>query len=78
MAIYNAANFNWGVEEGTDSIVFWTNSAAADSQVKFFLCPSDLDRLTNPQGLVPGVKMFFALPGAQDRADVIAYLAEQR
>ena len=38
-----------------------------------------LDRwLTNPQGLVPGVKMFFAMPGAQDRADVIAYLAEQR
>ena len=39
----------------------------------------NLDRwLTSPQGLVPGVKMFFALPSAQDRADVIAYLAEQR
>ena len=38
-----------------------------------------LDRwLTSPQGLVPGAKMFFALPSAQDRADVIAYLAEQR
>jgi len=38
-----------------------------------------LDRwLTNPQALVPGAKMFFALPNAQDRADVIAYLAEQR
>ena len=38
-----------------------------------------LDRwLTNPQALVPGAKMFFAMPGAQDRADVIAYLAEQR
>lgn len=36
-----------------------------------------LDRwLTNPQGLVPGAKMFFAMPNAQDRADVIAYLAE--
>lgn len=36
-----------------------------------------LDRwLTNPQALVPGAKMFFAMPGAQDRADVIAYLAE--
>jgi cytochrome c len=39
----------------------------------------NLDRwLTNPQALVPGAKMFFALPNAQDRADVIAYLAEQR
>ena len=34
--------------------------------------------LTNPQALVPGAKMFFALPSAQDRADVIAFLAEQR
>lgn len=38
-----------------------------------------LDRwLENPQGLVPGAKMFFALKNAQDRADVIAYLAQQR
>jgi cytochrome c len=38
-----------------------------------------LDRwLTNPQALVPGAKMFFAMPAPQDRADVIAYLAEQR
>ena len=38
-----------------------------------------LDRwLTNPQGLVAGAKMFFAMPAPQDRADVIAYLAEQR
>lgn len=38
-----------------------------------------LDRwLTNPQALVPGAKMFFALPNAKDRADVISYLAEQR
>lgn len=37
-----------------------------------------LDRwLTNPQALVPGAKMFFAMPSAQDRADVIAYLSEQ-
>lgn len=41
--------------------------------------PETLDRwLTNPQGLVPGAKMFFAMPNPQDRADVIAYLAEQR
>lgn len=39
----------------------------------------NLDRwLTSPQALVPGAKMFFAMPSAQDRADVIAYLAEQR
>ena len=41
--------------------------------------PDTLDRwLTNPQGLVPGAKMFFAMPNARDRADVIAYLTEQR
>ena len=39
----------------------------------------NLDRwLTNPQGLVPGAKMFFAMPDPRDRADVIAYLAELR
>jgi cytochrome c len=38
-----------------------------------------LDRwLTSPQRLVPGAKMFFAMPNPQDRADVIAYLAQQR
>ena len=41
--------------------------------------PDTLDRwLTNPQGLVPGAKMFFTMPSARDRADVIAYLTEQR
>lgn len=40
---------------------------------------ANLDRwLTNPQALVPGVKMFFAMPNAKDRADVIAYLAQQQ
>jgi len=40
---------------------------------------ANLDRwLTNPQGLVPGAKMFFAMPNPKDRADVIAYLAELR
>ena len=40
---------------------------------------ANLDRwLTDPQSLVPGTKMFFAMPNAQDRADVIAYLTEQR
>ena len=36
-----------------------------------------LDRwLTNPSAMVPGTKMFFLLAKPQDRADVIAYLAE--
>jgi cytochrome c len=36
-----------------------------------------LDRwLANPSAMVPGTKMYFLLPNAQDRADVIAYLAE--
>jgi len=38
-----------------------------------------LDRwLTNPSALVPGTKMFFQLSGAQDRADIIAYLQLQK
>src|SRR3954462_15677396 len=38
-----------------------------------------LDRwLENPQALVPGTRMFFAMPSAQDRADVVAYLATQQ
>jgi cytochrome c len=38
-----------------------------------------LDRwLTNPQALVPGAKMFFAMPNPKDRADVIAYLSTQK
>ena len=37
-----------------------------------------LDRwLTDPQAFVPGVRMFFHLPNAQDRADVIAFLKER-
>ena len=36
-----------------------------------------LDRwLTNPSALVPGTKMFFFLKDPQQRADIIAYLAE--
>jgi cytochrome c len=38
-----------------------------------------LDRwLTNPSALVPGTKMFFKIDAAQDRADVIAYLQQQK
>ena len=38
-----------------------------------------LDRwLTNPSALVPGTKMFFKIDDARNRADIIAYLKEQR
>lgn len=40
---------------------------------------ASLDRwLTNPQALVPGTKMFFQLADPQNRADVIAYLSQQK
>jgi len=40
---------------------------------------STLDRwLVNPSALVPGTKMFFKIDDAQARADLIAYLKEQR
>jgi cytochrome c len=34
--------------------------------------------LTNPSTLVPGTKMFFKIDDAQSRADIIAYLKEQK
>jgi cytochrome c len=38
-----------------------------------------LDRwLVNPSALVPGTKMFFKIDDAQARADLIAYLKQQR
>ena len=41
--------------------------------------PAMIDRwLTNPQKLVPGAKMFFSVSNPQNRADIIAYLAQQR
>jgi len=33
--------------------------------------------LTDPQALVPGTKMFFALQNAKDRADVIEFLKQK-
>lgn len=40
---------------------------------------ANLDRwLTNPQAMVPGARMFFSISNAQNRADIIAYLAQQR
>ena len=34
--------------------------------------------LTNPSALVPGTKMFFQVSDAQNRADIIAFLKEQK
>ena len=34
--------------------------------------------LTNPSALVPGTKMFFQISDPQSRADVIAFLEEQK
>ena len=41
--VYNAANFDWGVEEGSpgSSAPIDINVTAADSQINTFLCPSD-------------------------------------
>lgn len=40
---------------------------------------ANLDRwLAGPTKFIPGVRMGFSLSSAQDRADVIAYLAEQK
>ena len=33
--------------------------------------------LTNPQGFIPGVRMFYHLGNPQDRADVIEFLKER-
>jgi cytochrome c len=38
-----------------------------------------LDRwLTDPGALVPGTKMFYNVQSAQDRADIIAFLKQQK
>jgi prepilin-type N-terminal cleavage/methylation domain-containing protein/prepilin-type processing-associated H-X9-DG protein len=42
-AVYNSANFNWGVEEGSpgSSMPIDIQVTAADAQISLFLCPSD-------------------------------------
>ncbi|MBV1688817.1 c-type cytochrome [Novosphingobium sp. G106] len=41
--------------------------------------PSQLDRwLSGPQAMVPGAKMYFSVANPQNRADIIAYLAQQK
>jgi prepilin-type N-terminal cleavage/methylation domain-containing protein/prepilin-type processing-associated H-X9-DG protein len=52
---YNAANFSLGVEEGTDSLVFWTNITATGAQIKNFVCPSDPNAGAGASATVKGV-----------------------
>jgi cytochrome c len=41
--------------------------------------PDQLDRwLSGPQALVPGAKMYFSVANPRNRADIIAYLAQQK
>jgi cytochrome c len=41
--------------------------------------PAELDRwLSGPQALVPGAKMYFSVANPRNRADIIAYLAQQK
>jgi len=53
--------------------------SAALKQSDFAWDEATLDRwLTNPSALVPGTKMFFKVDDPQARADVIAYLKQQK
>lgn len=53
--------------------------SAALKNSKIVWTPAMINRwLTNPQKLVPGSKMFFSIAKPQDRADIIAYLAQQK
>ena len=54
-AIYNAANFSLGVEEGTDSLAFWTNLTATGAQIKNFVCPSDPNGGAGASATVKGI-----------------------
>ncbi len=39
--LFNAFNFNWGIDENTGTILFKVQSTAMNTQVKAFLCPTD-------------------------------------
>ena len=60
------------------SIADYAYSAALKSSGLTWDEPT-LDRwLTNPSALVPGTKMFFQISDAQSRADIIAFLKQQK
>jgi prepilin-type N-terminal cleavage/methylation domain-containing protein len=40
-AVYNALNFNFGVEDSNTTLAYFVNSTGTNAQIKGFLCPSD-------------------------------------
>lgn len=52
---------------------------AALQKLNVVWTPENLDRwLTNPGAMAPGTSMALRVPVAQDRADLIAYLSQQK
>jgi cytochrome c len=52
--------------------------STALKNAKIVWTEENLDKwLTDPQGLIPETKMFFAVDNPQDRADLIAFLKER-
>jgi prepilin-type N-terminal cleavage/methylation domain-containing protein/prepilin-type processing-associated H-X9-DG protein len=56
-AFYNAANFNFGVEEGTASICWYINSTASDPQIKACICPSDPNAGSGAGATIAGISV---------------------
>src|SRR5262249_2643754 len=44
-----------GVEEGTNSLVFWVNNTATGAQIKNFVCPSDPNAGAGASATVNGI-----------------------
>jgi prepilin-type N-terminal cleavage/methylation domain-containing protein/prepilin-type processing-associated H-X9-DG protein len=57
-ALYNAINFNFGVNENGTNMSYLFNSTVINAQVKAFLCPSDPNA-----GAVPNSNNYFACVG---------------
>jgi cytochrome c len=67
-----------GVVGRTAGTVPGYNYSAALRNAKIVWTEANLDKwLTNPQGLIPGTKMFYQVNNPQDRADLIAFLKER-
>jgi cytochrome c len=67
-----------GVYGRTAGTVPGYNYSHALQNSKIVWTEENLDKwLTNPSKMVPGTKMFYAVPDAQDRADIIAFLKER-
>ncbi|MGA7805372.1 c-type cytochrome [Bradyrhizobium sp.] len=67
-----------GVVGRTAGTVPGYNYSAALRNAKIVWTEANLDKwLTNPQGFIPGTKMFYQVNNPQDRADIIAFLKER-